>query len=110
VNANRNRPGRGRPLAVDQGIRPGAVVWLVPITAGAPTAAYRQPQVTVTAVVGEYGMGREVTVRLPDGAEVTTSPANIRTTEPRPPAETKPKPTRRRMVELGPKEQEVPLW
>jgi hypothetical protein len=110
VNANRNRPGRGQPPATDHAIRPGAVVWLVPTTAGAPTAAYKQPQVTVVAVNGLHGMGREVTVRLPDGTELTTSPANIRTTQPRPPAKPRPKPARRPALELGPNEQEVPLW
>jgi hypothetical protein len=91
--------------------KPGDRPWLVPTTAGAPTAAYREPQVTVIRLAGDL-----VTVRLPRRPgqhlhdEVTTNVANLSYTRPRPPAESRPRPPRRSAVELAPNEKEETLW
>ena len=100
-----------KPLGSNLTPKLGDRPWLVPTTAGAPTAAYAQPQVTVIAVVAEL-----VTVRLPRRPgqhlhdEVTTNVANLSYTRPRPPAESRPRPPRRPAVELAPDEKEETLW
>jgi len=50
----------------------GERVYLVPRTRTAPSAAYRQPQVTVVSVCWPL-----YTVRLDDGSQVTTHHANL---------------------------------
>jgi hypothetical protein len=104
----RTRPGRGpAPAATANPLCPGELVWLTPRTIGAPTVAYKQPQVRVVEVAP---LSAEVTVELPDGARLTTSSANIRRSQPCPPAAPRPRVGRRPALELAPGEQEVPLW
>jgi hypothetical protein len=89
----------------------GERLWLTPNTPGAPGVAYQQPEVEVVAVgqVGSADYG-QVTVRLPDGAEIGVSRENLRRTRPRPPTEPAPRRARRPVLDLAPNEREVPLW
>ncbi len=58
-------------------LAPGERAYLVARTRTAPSAAYRTPEVTVIRTAYPY-----LTVRLPDGAEVTTHTLNVTRTRP----------------------------
>jgi len=87
-----------RPLTL------GETGYLVPRRDTAPSAAYRQPKVTV---IGRNGP--RLTVRLDDGTEIETDERNVLRHRPQPPKRRKQRaPVPRPSLPDG--AEEIPLW
>jgi hypothetical protein len=86
--------------AASERLHLGEPAYLIPRTLGCASACWSQPKVTVVAITNTA-----VTVRLPDGTEISVHADNVRRTRPEPRAERAARP---RAALSG--AEEIPLW
>lgn len=87
--------------AASERLHLGEDAYLTPRTLGCASACWSQPKVTVLTIAEPY-----VTVRLPDGTEITVHADNVRRTQPEPPTERRAARPRHALVDA----EEIPLW